>query len=80
MKVPLNVFVEMDTRNWFETVAATLSRQREKEVTLAEAIDYVSKSHWSKTMKRAMDQRHVERYGPALKGTKLIRGKGLVKS
>ncbi len=54
MKVPLNVFVEMDTRNWFETVAATLSRQREKEVTLAEAIDYVS--------------------------TKLIRGKGLVKS
>lgn len=73
MKHATTLLLDTDTRDWLKTVASNLSRQRNTEVTMSEACELVCRLHWKKTMKRLADQRHVEKYGAALKGTKLIR-------
>jgi hypothetical protein len=75
MKHAVTLMLETDSVDWFKIVAANLSRQRKREVTISEAVDYVSKSHWSKTMKRMVDQKHADKVGDRLKGTKLIRAR-----
>ena len=73
MKHKITLFLETDTIDWFKTVAANLSRQRNREVTLSETVDYVSQSHWRKTVRRIMDERDAQRMD-RLKGTKLLKG------
>jgi len=73
VKHKITLFLETDTIDWFKTVAANLSRQRNREVTLSETVDYVSQSHWRKTVRRIMDERDAQRMD-RLKGTKLLKG------
>lgn len=71
----IKLLLETDSVDWAKTVQQNLSRQRNCEVSLSETVDYVLQLHWKKTLKRMMDQRHVERFGEGLKGSKLIRPK-----
>jgi hypothetical protein len=76
MKHQITVFLETDSIDWFKVIARNLSRQRNREVTLSEAIDYVSQRHWKKTVQRLADQAHADKVGDRLKGSRLIRPGG----
>lgn len=75
MKHKITLFLETDSIDWFKTVAANLSRQRKRLVSLSEAVDYVSQSHWKKTIQRMVDQKHADKVQDRLNGSKLIRPK-----
>jgi hypothetical protein len=78
VKHVIQLVLETDSIDWFKTIAANLSRQRKRDVSLSEAVDYVSQSHWKKTIQKMVDQKHADKVGDRLKGSKLIRpgGKG----
>lgn len=72
--IPL--FISLDSVSWLETVAKTLSRQRNTVVSTSEAAEYIFRSHYIKSMKKAIDQRHADKVGDKLKGSKLVRPGG----
>lgn len=76
MKTVLNVFIELDTYNWLETVRFNLQRQRQKEVSMSETVDYVCTAHYTKKMRLLADQKHADRIGDRLKGSKVVKPKG----
>jgi hypothetical protein len=76
MKHAVTLWLETDSVDWFKTVAANLSRQRKREVSLSEAVDYVSQMHWKKTIQRMVDQKHADKVGDRLKGSRLVRPGG----
>lgn len=71
-----NLILETDNIDFARGVAAQLSRQRNREVSLSEAVDFIISMYWKKTVKRMMDQRHADKIGDRLKGTKLVRPGG----
>jgi|GEM_PF-4586804 len=79
MKHAITLLLSTDAIDWAKTVQKNLARQRNCEVSLSEAFDYISQSHWKKTLKRMIDQKHADKVQDRLKGTKLVRpsiGKG----
>ena len=76
IKHTIQLILETDTIDWARKVQIGLSRQRNREVTLSEAFDYISQSHWKKHVQRLVDQKHADKVGDRLKGTKLIRPNG----
>jgi len=76
MKHQVTLFLDTDTIDWAKKVQATLSRQRNREVSQSEAFDYISQSHWKKHIQRLVDQKHADKVQDRLKGSKLIRPGG----
>ncbi len=76
MKTALNVFIELDSYNWLDTVRQNLERQRQKSVSMSEAVDYVITAHFTKKMRQVADQKHADRIGDRLKGSKVVKPKG----
>ena len=58
LKVAVTLVLDLDTINWADEVAKILTRQRKREVTRADAFEYLVLGHWKKTMKRHMEKRH----------------------
>lgn len=73
MKHIVKVILSTDTIDWITVVRANLERQRNTAVTFSDALEYVSQSHWKKTIKRQVDQKHADKVQDRLKGSKLIK-------
>lgn len=73
MRQTVSLLLDLDTRNWIDTVRSNLQRQRQQAVTTSEAVEYICKSHYTKKMRQVADQKHADRVGDKLKGSAVIK-------
>lgn len=67
------LFLEMDTINFLHAIKDNLARQRNCEQSISDAAEFVCQMYYRKTVKRLVDQRHADRIGDRLKGSRLIK-------
>lgn len=72
MKHAVTLLLDLDSFNWLETVQKNLQRQRNAPVTVSETVDYICKSHYIKTARRYTDQKHADKVGDSLKGSRAV--------
>jgi hypothetical protein len=51
------LFLKGDTVDHLKWIAKTLGRQRNADVSVSEAVEYLVSRHWMKTQKRIMEKR-----------------------
>jgi hypothetical protein len=76
VKHVVQLILETDNIDFAKGVAQQLSRQRKRDVSVSEAVDFIIALYWKKTLKRMADQKFADRVGDKLKGTKLVRPNG----
>ncbi len=69
------LFLEMDTLNFLHMLKDNLARQRNAEQSLSDAVEFVCGMYYKKTIKRLVDQKHADRIGDRLKGSRLIKAR-----
>ena len=67
------LFLELDTLNFLHAIKNNLSRQRNAEQSVSDAVEFIIGMYYKKTIKRLVDQKHADKVGDRLKGSRLIK-------